>query len=104
MMASTHVIPPVAAQQSSHYPAQQGNVLVMWGTVFLLALAAATDPIRLGIATVLITLPRPIVNLLAFWLGGMASGVASALGALILLRDFLPKVMQDVTSTVAIFS
>jgi hypothetical protein len=76
----------------------------MWGTVFLLALAAATDPIRLAIAVVLIALPRPMVNLLAFWLGGMATGVASALGALILLRDFLPKVVQDVSSTVAIFT
>jgi hypothetical protein len=76
----------------------------MWGTVFLLALAAATDPIRLGIAAVLIALPRPMVNLLAFWLGGMATGVATAVGALILLRDSLPVVVQDVTSTVAIFT
>jgi hypothetical protein len=76
----------------------------MWGTVFLLALAAATDPIRLGIAVVLIAQPRPIANLLAFWLGGMATGVATALGALILLRDCLPVVVQDVTSTVAILT
>jgi hypothetical protein len=76
----------------------------MWGTVFLLALAAATDPIRLGIAGVLIALPRPMVNLLAFWLGGMATGVATALGALILLRESLPAIVQDVTSTVAVFT
>jgi hypothetical protein len=76
----------------------------MWGTVFLLAVAAATDPIRLGIAVVLIARPRPIVNLLAFWLGGMATGVATALGGLLLLRDFLPVVVQHVTSTVAIFT
>jgi Sap-like sulfolipid-1-addressing protein len=76
----------------------------MWGTVFLLALAAATDPIRLGIAGVLIALPRPMINLLAFWLGGMATGVATALGALILLRESLPVIVQDVTSTVALFT
>jgi hypothetical protein len=76
----------------------------MWGTVFLLALAAATDPIRLGIAVLLVALPRPLVSLLAFWLGGMAAGIATALGALILLRDFLPVVVQDITSTIAIFA
>jgi Sap-like sulfolipid-1-addressing protein len=76
----------------------------MWGTVFLLALAAATDPIRLGIAVLLIALPRPIVSLLAFWLGGMSAGIATALGGLILLRDFLPTVLHNVTATVAIFT
>jgi hypothetical protein len=75
----------------------------MWGTVFLLGLAAATDPIRLSIAVVLVALPRPMVSLLAFWLGGMAAGVATTLGALLLLRDFLPVVVRDVTSTITMF-
>ena len=76
----------------------------MWATVLVLALGAATDPVRFGIAVFLIARPRPMLNLLAFWLGGMATGVAAALGALTLLRDFLSVVVQDVTSTVAIFT
>jgi hypothetical protein len=76
----------------------------MWGTVFLLALAAATDPIRLSIAILLVAQPRPMMNLFAFWVGGMATGVVGALGALVLLRDFLPVIVHDVTSAFTIFT
>jgi hypothetical protein len=73
----------------------------MWGTVLLVAMMAATDPVRFGIAVLLISRPRPMVNLLAFWLGGMAMGIAVALGALVLLRDFALMVMQTVSSAAA---
>jgi Sap-like sulfolipid-1-addressing protein len=73
----------------------------MWGTVLVLALVAATDPVRLGTAVLLISRPRPMLNLLAFWLGGMTTGIAAALGVLILLRDFTPIFMQNVASTAA---
>jgi len=73
----------------------------MWGTVLVLALVAATDPVRLGIAVLLISRPRPMLNLLAFWFGGMAMGIAAALGVLILLRDSAPMFMQNVASTAA---
>jgi hypothetical protein len=77
---------------------------MMWGTVLVLALMAAIDPIRLGITVFLISRPRPMLNLLAFWLGGMATGIIAAVGLLILLRDVLPTVTRDVTATVAIFT
>jgi hypothetical protein len=73
----------------------------MWGTVLLLALMAAADPVRLGIAVLLISQPRPMLNLLVFWLGGMATGIAAAIGVLLLLRDFATTVVQYVESTAA---
>ena len=76
----------------------------MWITVLVLGLMAATEPGRLGIALLLISLPRPLHNLLAYWLGGVAVNTASALGALMLLRNSVPMVMQDVTSTVTSYA
>jgi Sap, sulfolipid-1-addressing protein len=75
----------------------------MWGAVLVLALMAAVDPMRMGITLLLISRPRPMLNLLAFWLGGMATGITAAVGLLTLLRDFLPMVTREVTATVAIF-
>jgi hypothetical protein len=45
--------PSPRGRQSSKIPA-------MWATVVVLALVAATDPLRLGWAVVLISQPRPI--------------------------------------------
>src|ERR1700685_1826005 len=79
---------------------QTGGVS-MWGTVLVLAFMAALDPGRLGIAILLTSRPRPMLNLLAFWIGGMATGIAGALGALILLRDFMLKATKIVSSMAA---
>lgn len=70
----------------------------MWGAVLVFALAAAQEPVRIGIVVLLISRPRPIHNLLAFWLGLMASGIGAALAALFLLRDFMLPVVRVVTS------
>jgi hypothetical protein len=75
----------------------------MWGTVFMVALFTAPNPVHLGIAVVLLSRPRPLLNLLAFWLGGMVVGFAG-LGGLTLLRDSLPTVAQNVVSTVTGFT
>jgi hypothetical protein len=74
----------------------------MWGVVLLMAVGAALDPVRLGIALLMISRPRPVLNLLVYWLGGMATGVALAPVVLLLLRYAAPRVtivMQDVGST-----
>jgi Sap, sulfolipid-1-addressing protein len=77
----------------------------MWGTVLVLALMIAPDPPRLGIAVLLISRPRPLHNLLAYWLGGMAAGIAPGLGVLILPRgSLLLMIMKHVTSTIARFT
>ena len=59
----------------------------MWGLVLLMALSAAQDPIRIGVMTLLIARPRPMHNLLAYWLGLMATGFGAALAALFALRE-----------------
>jgi hypothetical protein len=70
----------------------------MWGLVLLFALSAAQDPIRIGVMAVLIARPRPMHNLLAYWLGLMATGFGAALAALFGLHDFLLPVAGVVTS------
>jgi hypothetical protein len=69
--------------------------------VLVLALVAAMDPVRIGIAALLISRPRPMLNLLAFWLGGMAAGLAAPLVALFFLRDFTLSVMRVMVSAVS---
>jgi Sap, sulfolipid-1-addressing protein len=69
--------------------------------VLVLALVAAMDPVRIGIAALLISRPRPMLNLLAFWLGGMAAGIAAPLVVLFLLRDFTLSVMRVMVTAVA---
>ena len=39
-----------------------------------------------------------MLNLLAFWVGGMAAGIVAALGVLLFLRDFTLSVMRAVVS------
>ncbi len=74
---------------------------MIWGTVLALALVVAPDPTRLSIVALLISRPRPLANLLVFWLGGMASGTAIALGSVMLLRHFALTVTQHVASAFA---
>lgn len=71
------------------------------GTVLALALMAAIDPVRLGVAFLLISRPRPMLNLLAYWLGAMAAGSAAAVGLLVLLHHFGPMFMQTVSVAAA---
>ncbi|HWS92957.1 MAG TPA: GAP family protein [Mycobacterium sp.] len=70
----------------------------MWTTVLVLALMAATEPQRIGITALLVALPRPMRNLLVYWLGLMTSGFGVALVALFLLRDSMLSVVRAVTS------
>lgn len=76
----------------------------MWGVVLVLAVGAATDPVRFGIAVLLFSRPEPLLNLLAYLLGGVATGIAASLGFLILLRDFATTFTHYVTSAVSIFT
>lgn len=84
---------------------------MMWTSVLVMGLFMATDPIRLGLALVLVTRRRPMLNLLAFWLGGMVAGVGLAVAVLVLLRDVALAAIEagvsaiaDVRSAVVIFS
>jgi hypothetical protein len=70
----------------------------MWGAVLMFALTAAQDPVRIGIMALLVSRPRPMPNLFAYWLGLMATGFGAALAALFLLRDFMLPLARVVTS------
>lgn len=73
----------------------------MWGTVLVLGLMAVPDPFRLGVVLLLLSRPRPLPNLLAYWLGALATGAFAALGLLVLVRSFAPMVTERVASVVA---
>jgi Sap, sulfolipid-1-addressing protein len=73
----------------------------MCSAVLMLALIAAIDPIRIGIVALLISRPRPMANLLAFWLGGMSAGIAAALVLLLFLRDLMLSVVRVVVSAIS---
>jgi uncharacterized membrane protein len=71
----------------------------MWTTVVSIGLIMATDPIRLGLALVLVTRRRPMLNLFAFWLGGLVAGVFIATAVLVLARDIaLPVIKAGVSA------
>ncbi|AXN45661.1 hypothetical protein DSM43518_03351 [Mycobacterium marinum] len=73
----------------------------MWCTVLVLALVATADPVRLGISVLLSSRPRPLGQLIAFWLGGITTCVTLALGVLFGLREFTLETMQRVQHATA---
>jgi hypothetical protein len=68
----------------------------MWGTVLAIALVAGADPVRIGIAVMLFSRTRPVLHLVALWLGGMAVGVVLGLAVLFGLHDVALGVMHRV--------
>ena len=70
----------------------------MWGAVLAFALSAMGDPLRIAIAVLLCSRPRPMVNLFMFWLGGMATSLTVGLITLFVLRDFSLNLMKSVAS------
>lgn len=73
----------------------------MWGIVSLLGLSVAADPLRIGIAMLLTSRPRPMVNLVAFWLGSAVAGIVVALGALVVFPDLVSEALHIVVSWIA---
>lgn len=66
--------------------------------VLLLGLGMAIDPARLGLAVVMLSRRRPMLNLFAFWVGGMVAGVGIALAVLVFMRDVALAAIQGVVS------
>lgn len=58
----------------------------MWSSVLAFAFFAALDPVRLGIILLVISRPRPVQNLLAYWAGGLIAGIPSVLVPLVVLH------------------
>ena len=58
----------------------------MLGSLLVLTVMVALDPVRLGATLLMISRPRPLQNMLVYWIGGMTVGVAYMLGPLALLH------------------
>lgn len=59
----------------------------MWGPLLVLALLLTINPLRLGIMLVVLARPRPMPNLLVYWIGTLLAGLAFLLGPLIVLHS-----------------
>jgi hypothetical protein len=58
----------------------------MWSSVLVLALLIALNPLRLGLTLLLISRPRPVQNLFAYWVGNLTSGIPIVVVPLTLLH------------------
>jgi Sap, sulfolipid-1-addressing protein len=58
----------------------------MWGSLVVLALLSTINPVRLGIILLVLSRPRPMQNLLAYWTGALIVGLATLLVPLIALH------------------
>jgi Sap, sulfolipid-1-addressing protein len=59
----------------------------MWSSVLGLALLAALHPVPLGLTLLMISRPRPVQNLLAYWVGSLTSCVPALLVPLIVVHS-----------------
>lgn len=57
----------------------------MWGSLLALALLTTISPIRLSLILLVLSRPRPMQNLFAYWVGAVIIGLGTLLGALIAL-------------------
>lgn len=72
----------------------------MWMYVLYMGFGMALDPVRLGVVLFLTSRKRPMLNLFAFWLGGIAGAIALAAVVLLLMRDFAAGIIQGLASVV----
>jgi hypothetical protein len=58
----------------------------MWSSVLVLALLAGLNPMRLGLILLVISRPRAVQNLLAFWVGALSASILNLLVPLTVLH------------------
>ncbi len=58
----------------------------MWGSVLGLALLTALNPVRLGLTLLVISRPRPVQNLLTYWVGCLAGCIPAVVVPLTLVH------------------
>jgi hypothetical protein len=58
----------------------------MWSSLLVLALLTALNPVRLGCTLLVISRPRPVQNLLAYWVGCLTACIFGVLVPLTLLH------------------
>ena len=61
----------------------------MWITILVMAVAVSLEPFRIGMTVLMLSRPRPILQLLAFLCGGFAMGTTVGLVVLFVLRPRL---------------
>ena len=71
----------------------------MWAYVLMMGVAVFMDPVRVGIAAVLMSRRQAIRNLLAFWLGGMVAGVGVGILVLVLFHDVALVAIQNAVAS-----
>jgi hypothetical protein len=60
---------------------------MVWATVLLMGTAVIFEPIRMGLAVLMLNRPRPMLQLLAFLCGGFTMGVGAGVVVLFILRS-----------------
>jgi hypothetical protein len=68
------------------FASKQSRVTDMWRELLGLAFLMSLNPVLLGLILVVISRPRPVQNLLAFWVGALIVNVPSFLVALFALH------------------
>jgi hypothetical protein len=58
----------------------------MWGSLLMLALLTSINPVRLGLILLVLSRPRPILNLVAYWAGCIIVALVSLIVPLIVLH------------------
>ncbi|MEY8016702.1 GAP family protein [Mycobacterium servetii] len=83
---------------------------MLWNSVLFLGFGMALDPLRLGLVAVVLSRKRPMLNLFAFWMGGMIAGIGIGMAVLVVMRDTAmaalrsaAAVVADVRSSIAFF-
>ena len=55
--------------------------LVIWITLLAMAVAVSLEPFRIGMTILMMTRPRPLLQLLTFLAGGFAMGIAESVAS-----------------------
>lgn len=71
----------------------------MWAAVLIFAVMAMWDPVRIGVAVLVVARPRPVANLAVFCLGGIASSVLLGLVAVFFLRGPVQNLISSMSSS-----
>jgi hypothetical protein len=67
--------------------------------VLMVGFGVFMDPTRLGLAAIMMSRRQAVRNLLAFWLGGMLSGITVGIVVLVLFRDIALVVIQNMVAS-----
>lgn len=72
----------------------------MWTYVVCLGVGMLIDPMRIGIAAVLMSRRQALRTLLAFWVGGIVAGIAVGIAVLVLLHDVALVAIEAAASVI----